>query len=509
VFLQNPGKYPETPEQAEAYYGGKPTAPQPDAPQPTAPQPDAPQPTVAPDQTLRAIAETESGNRNIPNAAGSSASGEYQMTKSTFEGLKKNYPSLMGDITWDQHNQNTEFGKAVRGKTAQILQSEVRNTLKQNNLPDTPINQKAAWLKGSMPWLKAVNDPAKQDTLVSEYLTPEEVKLNRLEGKTVGQWKNENEKKLSQYISLNPVKPTITSGDLGVNGPRNLAQVEPTILKEMTPAPFGNPRNRAEDIQDLEITKEGKKLDLEKQKAVSQRAAEEDIKVANKERESIESVYKAAKKDLRNAEDMLEIADSNPDVFGLSKRGRATNILSESVKQGALPLLGKIENPDAIISAAALTGEKIDAQEKFKNLATRFGLQFANENLPAGSRQSVVELQTSIKGKGVDVTAPYAVNKHFANEILAHTHYNIALGEGWEAFQALEKSKGVETPSYADYKRTKYYTETLPKLEENLYNKLNQPGFVFVRPGTVRNGYRFVGEYGDNGRKESNWEKIK
>ena len=510
VFLKNPGRYPETVEDAEARYGNRPTmALQPTTPQPTAPQPTAPQPMATPDQTLKAIAKTESGDQPIPNAMGSSAFGEYQMTKPTFEGLKKNYPSLMGDVTWEQHNQNNQFGKAIRDKSAQILQSEVRGVLKQNDIPDTPINQKAAWLKGSLPWLKAVDDPTKQNNLVSDYLTPEEVKLNKLEGKTVGQWKNENEKKLNQYISLNPTKPTIQGGELNVQGPRNLSQVEPTILKEMTPAPFGKPRNRAQDIQDLELTKEGKKLELEKQKAVSQKASEEDIKSANAERESVESIYTSSKNNLRFAEDMLEVADSNPDIFAKAKRGPATAFLSEMAKQGAIPGLHKIDDPNEIIAAATLTPEKRIAYDQYKKLADRFGLQFANENLPKGSRQSVVELQTSIKSKGVDVTSPYEVNKHFANEILAHTHKNIAIGEGWQAFQSLEKSKGVETPSYADYKRTKYYTETVPKMEEQLYNKLNQPGFIFMRPGTVKNGYKFIGEYGDNAKDKSNWEKVK
>jgi hypothetical protein len=66
----------------------------------------------------------------------------------------------------------------------------------------------------------------------------------------------------------------------------------------MNPEPFGKPRNRAEDIQNLEITKEGKKLELEKQKAVGQKAAEEQIKSDNKEREYIEEIYKSSKDNL-------------------------------------------------------------------------------------------------------------------------------------------------------------------------------------------------------------------
>ena len=132
---------------------------------------------VSKDPTLFKIAGGESNYRNVPNLEGAStAHGIYQITKPTFDTVISNNPDLKG-ITWEAFKANPEIQTAVaeRKKAADAA------LLDKNKIEKTDLNHHTVWFSGDV---KLATAPA--DTPIEKVLTSDQVKANKLQGKTAG-----------------------------------------------------------------------------------------------------------------------------------------------------------------------------------------------------------------------------------------------------------------------------------------------------------------------------------
>lgn len=128
-----------------------------------------------------AIRQAESGGDDSAKNPASSATGRYQFTEPTWEGLRKRYPGA--GLTADGRNDPKQQEAAIR-----LFTAENENTLKRAGVDGTNANLYAAHFLGAggaVPVLKAPDKAA-----LAGYVSPEVIAANPfLKGMSVGQFK--------------------------------------------------------------------------------------------------------------------------------------------------------------------------------------------------------------------------------------------------------------------------------------------------------------------------------
>ena len=269
---------------------------------------------------------------------------------------------------------------------------------------------------------------------------------------------------------------------------------------------FGAPTTRLQSLQQSELDKKQGEINLEINKQNQIKQNEANVASDKVEQLHYNNMANSAKEtDLATFENLLGGADKNPDLFAKGKQTPTSNIAMEAIKNA--PFGMGIKDPKAFV-IAALPADKKASYGELDSLATRAALAYARQMTGPGQRESNMMIQNAQLGKGVGLENFYTAARPRMIEGLASTRRSMDINNGWEEFQIQQKSKGNTAPSWSDYKTTKYYRETVPQNYENLIKKMNTPGHVFVKPGTVIKDHVFTGDYGDSGSDTKNWKKV-
>ena len=130
------------------------------------------------------LARIESGGNSKAKSGSSSATGLYQMTRGTFDDLKRTNPSLKS-ITWEQHEQDPALQR--RFANALLTQNEAQLTNKGHDVND--LNRYLAHFAGATGADKLLR--AEENSKVGDILGPAAAKANKsLAGMSVSQLKN-------------------------------------------------------------------------------------------------------------------------------------------------------------------------------------------------------------------------------------------------------------------------------------------------------------------------------
>jgi hypothetical protein len=212
--------------------------------------------------------------------------------------------------------------------------------------------------------------------------------------------------------------------------------------------------------------------------------------------------------DLDTMLDLLHTSDAHPNIYAQGRQGKISRLISSLGEQSAIDKDGhKVTLKDpGDVAASFLSNEDRAAYDTAKSMSTKAGLAMAKQNLLPGSKESVAEIQNSLKAKGVGLENQYASARPIIVENVGKTLHNIQYFQGWEDWQ---KSHGSTPQSYREYKKSSFVTTELPNRVRDVVTKMNDPKFVFVKPGTIENGHKFIGQITDNGADPKFWQKVK
>lgn len=157
----------------------------------------------------RAIGTVESGNNPAAQNPASSASGMYQFTQGTFDGVRKNNPDLP-QVTFDEFKKNPE----IQNSYQVALRQEHETNLNKNGIPVTPTNQYILhWAGGpsGVPLLRA-ND----DDPLGQFIEKNKLDKNKLSpNMTVGEFKANVNSKMTRALEKQGIDPTTLGSSEG------------------------------------------------------------------------------------------------------------------------------------------------------------------------------------------------------------------------------------------------------------------------------------------------------
>lgn len=150
----------------------------------------------------RAIGAVESNNNPAAQNPASSASGMFQFTQGTFDGVKKNNPDLP-QVTFDEFKKDPE----IQSSYQVALRQEHENNLNKSGIPVTPTNQYILhWAGGpsGVPLLRANdNDP------LGQFIEKNKLDKNKLSpNMTVGEFKANVNSKMTRALKQQGIDPT-------------------------------------------------------------------------------------------------------------------------------------------------------------------------------------------------------------------------------------------------------------------------------------------------------------
>jgi hypothetical protein len=180
---------------------------------------------IAQDPTNKAISSLESGgNPNAKNPV-STASGKYQFTRPTFEGVKRNNPDLP-DLTFEDFQKNADAQELYQQK---LLEENTRS-LKKHNLDVTPSNQYLMHWVGS-PKGSAIIQAKAEDPL-GNYLSPEILSKNKLDSRiSVGDFRRSIDEKMQKALLPKVLTQAAQNNPALQNAQVNSLQSNPVDLK--------------------------------------------------------------------------------------------------------------------------------------------------------------------------------------------------------------------------------------------------------------------------------------
>jgi hypothetical protein len=389
------------------------------------------------DSNLGTISGVESGNKNVKNPTpGSTASGEFQMTQPTFDLLKKKYPEKLAGITWDTHNADTDAGKAARTLTAQTLQDDNKQLLQNAGIPASPIAERAAWFKGSAPWVRAVTSPEYQNDPIGKYLTKEELAKNNLSGDMkVGDWVADQQRKMQPYQ---------------VASTANVA------------APTGN------------VTLPEARLKTEAEKSFTTKQSEKAGEGAGTRKSKMFELAESSDDVIRDANMLENHANTKPHIFAIGKGLTFPSVLT-TAGEIAMPWKQnkEVEN---MVANKVLSPNDIAAREQVGNASDRLGINYANDVFK-GARMGIglEKMAVNAKGVGTDLTAE--TNKVNSAIIREAAKFQQAKVNMWKEYKA---AHGGESASFDAFESTPEYIALRVSTKDNLIKQF--PGkFVAVK----------------------------
>ena len=148
-------------------------------------------PKLGGDPYLQKVSAVESNHNPNARAQGSSATGQYQMTRGTFEGLR-NQDSALKNVSWDQHNQSPYIQEAA----ARTLNQQNEQLMRRAGHESTDLNKYLYHFAGPTGAAKLLSADPK--LTVAQVLGETVAKANpSLANKSVGQVKDLFARKLT------------------------------------------------------------------------------------------------------------------------------------------------------------------------------------------------------------------------------------------------------------------------------------------------------------------------
>ena len=244
-----------------------------------------------------------------------------------------------------------------------------------------------------------------------------------------------------------PAAPAITTPAAPAASPL----VSPTLNTGFTP---GN-------VSDIKMREEAAKQKIaqmaEQQKPIQKGAGESAVALTN--------AAATAENNITEYDMAENILKKYPKAFGISQDGSVTAAVIQLVKPGTtIPILGtvKSEGIEEAVAQRSLPKKALEARNIFNTIATRQGVEFANQKLTGQGRGTLsnADLKMSNVAKGLSIDSPAAANLIFTvlnreNEMMILQRNN-----SWIKYQQDAEKSGT-IPDFNVFRQTEAYTKPM------------------------------------------------
>ena len=213
--------------------------------------------------------------------------------------------------------------------------------------------------------------------------------------------------------------------------------------------------------EDLEVKAKAaqQKMDaqMEQQKPIQKGAGESAVALTN--------AAANAKNNIAEYDMAESILKKYPKAFGIAQDGSVTAAIIQLVKPGTtIPILGtvKSEGIEEAVAQRSLPKKALEARRIFDIIATRQGVEFANQKLTGQGRGTLsnADMLMSRVAKGLETSNPAATNLIFTILNRENEMMTLQRNNAWEKYQQNAEKSGT-LPDFNTFRQTEEYKKPM------------------------------------------------
>lgn len=253
-----------------------------------------------------------------------------------------------------------------------------------------------------------------------------------------------------------PVQPLPRVGAQAAPTPATPAPTEAPLLPTNVQTGF-TPGSEEDLAAKAEMARRNIELRSEEQKPIVKQSGESIAK--------IKDAASSAQNNITEYDMAESILRKYPKAFGIGQDGSATAAVIQLVKPGTtVPILGtvKSEGIEEAVAQKRLPKEALAARATFNAIATRQGVQFAQNNLTGEGRGTLSNADLKMAGvaKGLDKESPAAANLIFTILNRENEQMTLERNKLIENFEKDARQRGAQ-PNYSILKESDAWKKTM------------------------------------------------